>query len=112
MAHGPVLAGPVPVFFVGCNPYGITGFNQLFRLTGFLDPTLSFRDIQELPGAVGMPGGAGTGLEGDQCGTDTRWAAGFKVIIDSYPTGEGGFRALKGLAGSIFDNFHDLFLCR
>ena len=100
VGHGGGGGGAVPVFFAGWEPDDIAGVEFFDGSAEALGATGAGGDDQGLTERMGVPGGAGSGLEGDTGAGDAGGRWGLEKRIDADGAGEpvggafgGGFGA-------------------
>ena len=76
------------MFFARGKPDDIAGMDFFDGAAEALDAAGAGDDDQGLAERVGVPGGAGTGLEGDAGTGDAGWGGGLEEGIDAYGAGE------------------------
>lgn len=103
MGHGGGRRGAVPVLFIGREPDHVAGPDLLHRSALALDQAAAGGHHQRLAKGMGVPGGAGAGLERDARACDPRRGGRGEQRVDPDRAGEpvgrpfvGGRRARAG----------------
>src|SRR5712675_1004175 len=90
MRHRGRRCRAVPVFLAGWKPDDIAGTDFFDRSTLALRPAKAGRDDEGLTERMGVPHGAGAGLEGDVATADACGVADLKHRVDADRAGEPG----------------------
>ena len=83
VGHGGGGRGAVPMFFAGRKPDDVSGANFLDGTAPALGAAATGGDDERLAERMGMPSGAGAGLESDGGAGGARRRAGLKEWIDA-----------------------------
>ena len=100
----------VPVLLARREPDHVAGPDLLDRSTLALNPAAAGRDDQGLAERMGVPRGAGAGLEGHACAADASRSLALEQRIDPNGAGELVGRALAGGLGANSLDVHGLLL--
>src|SRR5262249_28229634 len=106
MGHRRGRGGAVPVFFARREPDDVAGAEFLDRTAPALGPAKAGSDDQGLAEGMGMPGGAGAGLEGHAISGGAGGRGGREERIDTDGAGEVIRRAAGGGLGASAFNVH------
>src|SRR6266704_3185698 len=96
MRHRGRRCGAVPVLLAGWKPDDIAGTDFFDRSALALRPAKAGRDDEGLTERMGVPRGAGAGLEGDVTTADACRLAHLKHRVDADRAGEPGLGAFAG----------------
>jgi hypothetical protein len=88
VGHGGGGCGSVPVFFVWGEPDYVAGVDLFYWAAFALGSSAACGDDQGLAEGVGVPGGAGSGLECDAGAGYQGWVGCLKEWVDTYGSGE------------------------
>ena len=102
--------GAVPVFFAGREPDDVAGVDGFHGAAEALDAAGAGGDDEGLAEGMGVPGGAGAGLKGDDGAADAGGVAAFEGRVDADGAGEPVGGAFGGGLGAVAFDFHGVSL--